>query len=106
MIASASYSPSRVPEEPGNPNHPLLKWGRENGYESITALADLLGVSRPRLSQIVTRRHRPAADLVMKIVRATGLEFEGILELTPAEIRAGVSAGWAKKPKPRRKPRK
>lgn len=99
MTASPAYSTAAMPEAPGNPNHPLLRWGRDNGHTSVTALADALGISRPRLSQIVTRKHRPAPALAVKIIRITGLAYEELAELTPAEIRAGVRAGWEKKPK-------
>lgn len=102
MTARLTYAARPVPEAPANPNHPLLRWGRENGHPSVTALAELLNVSRTRLSQIVTRKHRPHTTLALTIARVTGLPFEQLLELTPAEVRAGVRAGWERKARAKR----
>lgn len=107
-MRAASPNVPRVPKPvTANPDHPLIIWGRENGRPTVTALADLLDVSGPRLSQIVTRRYRPSADLLVKMNRVTGVPFEHLLDLTPAEVRAGIRAGWEKKPlkKPKRRRR-
>lgn len=65
----------------------------------MQALAEHLDVSHPRMSQIVTRKHRPAPELALKISRVTGVPLEDLFGLTAAEIRAGVRAGWERKPK-------
>src|SRR5689334_1304767 len=102
-MLTAPTLPLLVPVPLGNPLHPLMVWARENEIASLKEMAERLGVSKSRLSQIVARKNRPNAELLLKIVRETSLPIEVLLDLTPAEIRAGVRAGWEKsKRRPRR----
>ena len=79
-----------------NPHHPLIAWGRKHGLPTVSAMAGKLGISQPRLSQIILRKHRPSAELALTITEATNIPLRDLLRLTPSEKRAGITAGWAK----------
>lgn len=108
VVLPLPYIAGAVPAkfQTSNPNHPLLLWARENGVVSLTDLASRLDVSKPRLSQILARKNRPSTDLALRMARVASIRLEDLVELTPTEIRAGVRAGWERKPSKRRKPRR
>lgn len=107
VILSGSYIRA-VPAllQTKNPLHPLVRWAKDNDVKSINRLAALLGISGPRLSQILTRKHRPSTELALQINRTTKIPLEALLEMTPAELNAKppVIAGWRTKRPKRRKP--
>lgn len=95
-MLSVSYVPF-VPPPSTNPHHPLMLWGRRNDLPTISAIAERLGVSQPRLSQIINRKHRPTPELALRIIEQTGIDYRALVELTGAEKRAGVVATWKRK---------
>ena len=79
-----------------------MRWGEKHGLQSVAAIAKRLGVARNRLSQIVTRKHRPTTDLALQIMQVTGISFEALSGLTTEEVAKGIVAGW-EKPKRRKR---
>lgn len=46
---------------------------------SQKALAELVGVSQPTISDILSGKHSPSVDLLKKIIRVTGLSADELL---------------------------
>lgn len=59
----------------------VIRYRAENNL-SQRALAERLGVSQPRVVKLESGEHNPDVDTLVKISRATGLEF--VIDIAPS----------------------
>lgn len=74
----------------------LSSWLTVVGY-SQSQLADELGVTKGRVSQLLNSTQEPSAHLIAKLVLLTGIPFERLFKIVPA-IRNSVPSFYFGKP--------
>ncbi len=65
----------------------LVSWLTVSGY-TRAKLADELGVSRGRVSQLMTSREEPSAHLIAKLVTMTRLPFDRLFKIMREDTQA------------------
>ena len=65
----------------------LESWLKVSGYTK-SRLATELGVSRGRISQLISTQREPSAHLIAKLLTVTNLPFDWIFRVIRSDVRA------------------